>query len=73
MADVHTGALRDTDELLAGRLDEIARYVRPLGGEQALADARRLIQHGGADRQRALAAELGLRGLVEQLAEEFVR
>lgn len=71
MADVGGGTLRDTDELLAGRLEAIAPHVTSLGGQDALRDARRLIEHTGADRQRALAAELGLRGLVAKLADEF--
>jgi hypothetical protein len=71
MADVESGALRDTGELLAERLEEIAPHLARLGAQEALADARGLIEHTGAERQRALAADVGLHGLVATLAAEF--
>jgi hypothetical protein len=71
MADVQSGILRNTEELLADRLQQIAPQLASLGAQAAVSDARRLIEHAGADRQRALAADLGLRGLVATLADEF--
>ena len=62
MTDVVTGVRRPTRERLAALLDE-------LGGCQA---ARELLEGGGAAaRQRAVAAEHGLRGLVAWLADGF--
>jgi glutamate---cysteine ligase / carboxylate-amine ligase len=63
MTDVVTGERRPTRERLAVLLDE-------LGGCQG---ARELLEGGGpAARQRAVAADHGLRGLVAWLADAFV-
>jgi carboxylate-amine ligase len=62
MTDVVTGERRPTRDRLAALLDE-------LGGCQA---ARELLAGGGAAaRQRAVAADRGLRGLVAWLADGF--
>jgi glutamate---cysteine ligase / carboxylate-amine ligase len=71
LADLETGVLRATTELIAERLEQIAPLATALGGGDAIERARGLLECGGADRQRKLAAELGLRGLVETLADEF--
>ena len=71
MADLRSGDLRDTDELLGERLDQIAPLADMLGGAGAIENARRLVQHSGAERQRDLAAEFGMHGLVAKLADEF--
>lgn len=63
MVDVETGERRPTRERLAALLDE-------LGGDE-LAGARRLLDEGGAARQRAVAAERGLHGLAGWLADVF--
>jgi carboxylate-amine ligase len=71
MADVYSGSLRDTEELLAERLGEVAPFVSEIGAAGSIDTARGLIESSGAERQRELARELGLRGLVERLADEF--
>jgi carboxylate-amine ligase len=72
MADVYSGALRDTAELLAERLDEVSTFATALGAARSIETARGLIARSGAERQRELAQELGLRGLASTLAEEFM-
>ena len=72
MADLQHGTLRDTDELLAERLDQIAPQVAEIGADGALAHARRLLEANGAQRQRELASALGLKGLVATLADDFL-
>jgi hypothetical protein len=42
-----------------------------VGAEGPLAEARRLARAGGAERLRAVAAERGMRGAAEWLAERF--
>ncbi|MFL5519221.1 MAG: YbdK family carboxylate-amine ligase [Gemmatimonadales bacterium] len=71
MADLQSGALRDTDELLAERLDQVAPLVAGLGGPAAIEGARGLLVANGAHRQRELATELSLTGLVAKLADDF--
>jgi carboxylate-amine ligase len=65
LADLATGERRPTRERLDALLDELA-------GAPGLEGARELIAAGGgAARQRAVAAEHGLHGLVAQLADTF--
>ena len=65
MADLETGERRPTRERLAELLDELA-------GAPGLDATRALIASGGgAARQRAVAAEGGLHGLVAHLADAF--
>jgi carboxylate-amine ligase len=71
MADVYSGALRDTAELLEQRLSDVSAFAAALGAARSIEVAGGLIEMSGADRQRELARELGLRGLAETLAEEF--
>ena len=61
MTDVATGERRPTRERLAALFEE-------LGGCDA---ARDLLDAGGAARQRAVAAERGLRGVIAWLADGF--
>jgi glutamate---cysteine ligase / carboxylate-amine ligase len=72
MADLHSGVLHETAELLVQRLDEIGPYADRVGAAGALEAARRLVERSGAERQRAAAAESGLLGLVARLADQFV-
>jgi carboxylate-amine ligase len=60
LADLDTGERRPTRDRLLELLDEI-------GAE----DARPLVERGGATRQRSIAAERGLKGLAEWLADGF--
>jgi carboxylate-amine ligase len=71
MADVYSGSLRDTAELLEERLRDVSTFVSAVGAGDSIETARGLIECSGAERQRELARELGLRGLVEWLADEF--
>lgn len=71
MADVYSGTLRDTDELLEERLGEVSTVAAALGAAGSIETARELIARSGAERQRELARELGLRGLVKRLADDF--
>ncbi len=71
-ADLATGARRPVRELLRDRVDELAPVARRLGCGAELASAGRLIDANGAQRQRAIAAELGLPGLARRLTERFL-
>jgi carboxylate-amine ligase len=71
MADLRTGERRPTRELLESLLDELAPDAERLSCAAELAHARALLARPGAARQREVAAERGLRGLVEWLADGF--
>jgi carboxylate-amine ligase len=53
-------------------LDELEPVARRLGCAAELAGARSLLDGNGAVRQRTVAAERGMHGLVEWLAERFL-
>jgi gamma-glutamyl:cysteine ligase YbdK (ATP-grasp superfamily) len=53
-------------------LDDLEPVAGRLGCGAELRDARALADANGAERQRAVAAERGLHGLVEWLAERFL-
>jgi carboxylate-amine ligase len=69
MTDPVTGERYATRDRLAALLEEIAPHAPGCTAE--LDHARALLNRGGAARQRALAAEHGLHGLVARLADEF--
>lgn len=70
LVDADTGRVSATRERLSSLLDELDPHARTLGCSERLAHAHVLIAHGGgAERQRAIVKERGLRGLVEWLAE----
>ena len=51
-------------------LDDVRRYARELGTEDALVEIERILQEGnGADEQRRVARSSGMDGLLEHLAE----
>jgi hypothetical protein len=59
-------------ERLHALLDELLPGARRLGCAAELDRARDLVERNGAMRQRAIAAERGLPGLGEWLAERFL-
>jgi carboxylate-amine ligase len=65
MTDLETGERRPTRERLEALLDELDLDPEPL------ARARGMLTGNGAVRQRAVAAERGLHGLVGWLADGF--
>lgn len=71
LADLETGEPEPTRGRIARLLDEIAPAARELGAGAHLAGARDLLACNGAERQRAIAAERGLTGLVAWLVERF--
>jgi glutamate---cysteine ligase / carboxylate-amine ligase len=72
LADLSTGRPVPARERLETLLADLAPVARELGCVAELASARRLIEAPAPDRQREIAAERGLRGLVAWLAEAFV-
>jgi carboxylate-amine ligase len=72
LADLRTGAVQPARKRLGALLDELAPAADRLGCAVELDAARGLVEQNGAVRQRAIAAERGLLGLVEWLAERFV-
>jgi glutamate---cysteine ligase / carboxylate-amine ligase len=72
LADLRTGAVLPARERLGALLDELAPVAQRLGCPAELDGARALVERNGALRQRAVAAERGLPGLVEWLAEQFL-
>jgi glutamate---cysteine ligase / carboxylate-amine ligase len=72
LADLVTGAPRPARERLHALLDELEPVARRLGCGAELGAARGLVERNGALRQRAVAAERGLPGLVEWLADRFL-
>jgi carboxylate-amine ligase len=60
LADLRTGERRSTRELLLERIEQV-------GADEA----RPLVEANGALRQRAVAADAGVRGVAEWLAERF--
>jgi glutamate---cysteine ligase / carboxylate-amine ligase len=72
LAHLVTGEVRPARERLAALLDDLAPVAGRLRCAAELEDARRLLAANGAERQRAVAAERGVRGLVAWLADRFV-
>jgi carboxylate-amine ligase len=70
-ADVRSGELRPVREWLHALLDRIEPCAARLGGSAEFAHARELVERNGAIRQRAVAAEVGARGLAEWLVSRF--
>ena len=71
MTDLVTGRRQPTRRRIEAMLDDLAPYASELGCAAEIARARALLDAGGADRQRAVAAEHGLRGLAGWLADGF--
>ena len=71
LLDLDSGALVPTRARVQRLIETVAPAAERLGGRDALDHARALAEHNGAERQRALAAEGGMRGVVEWLADAF--
>ncbi|HEX5225616.1 MAG TPA: YbdK family carboxylate-amine ligase, partial [Solirubrobacteraceae bacterium] len=72
--DLRTGRPRATAELLSELLAELRPTARVLGAEAGLDHAARLIECGGADRQRALLAATGEpKRVVAELVERYAQ
>jgi len=72
LADLGTGETRPARERLHELLGELEPVAARLGCPAELAEARGLLEANGADRQRAVAAQRGLHGLVGWLSERFL-
>ena len=71
LADLDTGEVRPLRELLDERVADLAAVAERLGCADELGRVRDLAQRNGAIRQREIAAERGLDGLLRWLCEEF--
>ena len=72
LADLRTGEARPARERLHALLDAVEPVAARLGCGAELAGARGLLERNGAARQRAVAAQRGLPGLVGWLTERFL-
>jgi carboxylate-amine ligase len=72
LADLDTGVSRPVRARLHALLDDLDPVAGDLGCAVELRRARDLIERNGAVRQREVAAERGLHGLVEWLATRFL-
>jgi carboxylate-amine ligase len=68
LLDLDSGEPRPTRARIVALIDAVAPAAERLGGAAELEHARTLAARNGAERQRALAAERGSRGVVEWLA-----
>ncbi len=71
LVDLTTGERRAARERLHELVDELEPAAQRLGCTQELSGARTLVERNGAMRQRAVAHNLGLRGLAGWLADRF--
>jgi len=71
LADLRSGEPVPTQEHVDALLDRLEPVAERIGGDDALAEARRLARRNGASRQRAVAVERGPRGLARWLADRF--
>jgi carboxylate-amine ligase len=72
LLDLDSGEAAPTRARILAQIDAAAPAAERLGGAAELEHARTLAARNGAERQRALAAERGMRGVVEWLADAFV-
>jgi carboxylate-amine ligase len=72
LADLETGASRPVRDRLDALLEDLEAFARDLGCATELRAARDLLERNGAVRQREVAAERGVHGLVDWLAERFL-
>jgi carboxylate-amine ligase len=72
LLDLDSGEQQPTRDRVLGLIDRVAPAAERLGGAAALEHARTLAARNGAERQRAISAEHGPRGVVETLAEAFL-
>jgi glutamate---cysteine ligase / carboxylate-amine ligase len=72
LLDLDSGEPQSARERILALIDAVAPAAARLGGAAELEHARTLAARNGAERQRALAAERGVHGVVEWLAEAFL-
>ena len=72
LLDLESGEPQPARERVLALIDAVAPAAERLGGAAELEHARALVARNGAERQRAIAAEHGPRGLAEWLADAFL-
>jgi carboxylate-amine ligase len=72
LLDLDSGEPQPTRARIVALIDAVSPAAERLGGAAELEHARTLAARNGAERQRALAAERGPRGVVEWLVGAFV-
>ena len=72
LADLSDGTTERARDRLAGLLEALAPTATRIGCRPELDSAWSLLEANGAERQRAVAAGSGVRGVVEWLAEQFL-
>src|SRR4051794_19133872 len=72
LLDLDSGEPEPARARVLGLIDRVGPAAERLGGGAALEHARALAARNGAERQRALAAEHGPRGVVAWLADAFL-
>jgi carboxylate-amine ligase len=72
LLDLDSGEPQPARERVQALIEAVGPAAERLGGAAQLEHARSLAARNGAERQRALAAERGVRGVVAWLADAFV-
>ncbi|MDQ6749534.1 MAG: YbdK family carboxylate-amine ligase [Actinomycetota bacterium] len=72
LADLSTGEPQTARRRVGALLDQLEASALQIGCREELDSARRLVEVNGAERQRAVAAEVGLPGLAAWLARQFL-
>ena len=72
LADLSTGERTPARDCLAALLADLEPVAQQLGCAAELADTERLALHNGAARQRAVAADGGVRAVAAYLADAYV-
>jgi carboxylate-amine ligase len=72
LLDLDSGEPEPARARIVALIDSVAPAAERLGGAAELEHARALAARNGAERQRSLAAERGVRGVVAWLADAFV-
>jgi carboxylate-amine ligase len=72
LLDLDTGEPSGTRDVIRRRIAEIAEAAARAGAGPELERARDLVEFNGSERQRAIAAEHGVPGVVRHLADVFL-
>jgi gamma-glutamyl:cysteine ligase YbdK (ATP-grasp superfamily) len=72
LLDLDSGEPQPTRARIVALIDAVSPAAERLGGADELERARTLAARNGAERQRALAAERGPRGVAEWLVGAFL-